>query len=95
MIADCSVLAIIAPSLSRCPAFLDAWRYNKIVDWSIVRSYGEYAALVCRHGKRKGILFRFSYFFWGEVLQVFQDSCAGYSPSNRKIGLGTYSVRYA
>ena len=29
------------------------------------------SALVCRDGKRKGMWFCFSYFFWGEVLQVF------------------------
>ena len=37
------------------------------------------SVLVCRHGKRKGMRFRFSYFFRGEV---FHDSCAGHFPSN-------------
>ena len=46
MSADCSVLAIILPSRSRCSAYLDAWRYkpacNEIIDWSIAQSCGEY-----------------------------------------------------
>ena len=46
MSADRSVMVIIVPLRSRCSSYLDAWRYkhacNKIVDWSITQSCGEY-----------------------------------------------------
>ena len=46
MIADRSVLAVIAPLCSHCSVCFEVCRYNpaceKIVNWSIIRSRGEY-----------------------------------------------------
>ena len=45
MIADGRALAIIAPFRSRCSVSLDVCSYNRareIINWSIVRSCGEY-----------------------------------------------------
>ena len=45
MIADRRALAIIAPLRSRCSVYLDVCSYNharEIVNWSKVRSCGEY-----------------------------------------------------
>ena len=45
MIADRRVLAVIAPLRSRCSVSLEVCSYNRareIVNWSIVRSCGEY-----------------------------------------------------
>ena len=45
MIADRRALAVIAPLHSRCSVSVDICNYNRareIVNWSIIRSYGEY-----------------------------------------------------
>ena len=102
MIADRSVMTIIAPLRSCCSACLDICRNKsaceKIVTWSIVQSCGEYeqwegegsaemaefsAGLQKRQGERY-VISLFFYFFWGEVLWVFHDICAGHSPSNHE-----------
>ena len=100
MIADCSVVAVIAPSRSRCSACLDICCYNpaceKIVNWSIVRSCGEYeqcepkgtaemaefsSGLQIQQEER--CMISLFLLLLGGILRVFHDSCASRPPSNR------------
>ena len=72
MIADGSVMTVIAPSHSRCSACLDVCRNNLHVKRLLIGQEYDHAAnrnsesakgllkwrnsaLVCRHGKRKGM----------------------------------------
>ena len=98
MIADRSVMTVIAPSHSGCSACLDVNRNNseceKIVNWSIIRSCGEFEQWE-RGGTAEMAEFSAGWqtgqeemyvisYFWGEVLRVFHDICAGHSSSNRE-----------
>ena len=80
MIADRKVLAVIAPSRSRCSVCLESVRRLPHVKRLLIGQLWN-SALVCRYGKLEE---RTSIFLLllGEVLQVFHDSCAGHSPSN-------------